>query len=85
MRVLYVFSSYEKLNHFVSANIDHCVVYNNKDLTINSPSGSIKFVVIVNEEDFLKIAGCEFSCAMWHYSPTPDIRRYVMSRLRYLK
>jgi hypothetical protein len=85
MRILHVFNNHENMQWFIRNNVDHYMTLKDKELTLQSPSGVLMFRVISNMKDCMNIAGHEISCAIWHYPADEDIRKYVLSRIRYLK
>lgn len=85
MRILHVFPTHRERLDFIEHNVDHCCTYKAKDCSIESPTTKIMFHVITDMTDCMNIAGYEVSCAIWHYTPTPEVRQFVQSRIRYLK
>ena len=85
MRILHIFNNHENMQWFIINNVDHCLKTREKDVTLESPSGSILFRVVASMEDCMHIAGYEVSCVIWHYPADPEVRSFVQSRIRYLK
>lgn len=85
MRVLHVFNNHENMHWFIINNVDHCLKAREKELTLDSPSGSVLFRVVANMQDCMRIAGYEVSCVIWHYPADSEVKGYVQSRIRYLK
>jgi len=85
VRIIHVFNNYENMQWFIRNNADHCMKLKDKELTLESSTSKVMFRVIANMKDCMYIAGYEISCAIWHYPADEDVRKFVQSRVRYLK
>lgn len=83
MNILHVFDRYDKVADYIGDM--RCV----GDVLVKHRSSRIivgdmlmDFRVIVDERDWLAIAGCCYQIVFYHYNAPQEVRNFVLSRIR---
>lgn len=85
INILHVFDNHKKMMTYITDTIMQTVEaaeFNLKSCTMTLGNLHVMFVVIANEEDYMRIAGGEFHMVHYHYNAEDSVRRYILSRVR---
>lgn len=83
IRALCVFGTQERMQrHIDTMFYVHSATFDRKNMRLIAGDLHIYYRVVKDMEDVMQIAGMDFQLVEWHYTPSDEVRNWVMSRVR---